>query len=258
MDILKKALVSPNSFTFNPLKINNKEYKNKIQTPFLLKEYSSEQLVFFITNHKLSYPDYLKACKNSNILPISYVDQSVLLDYVKNYKEYSFDKEEIHLPQLDYSFINDFFIDEFSYSIIVSSAENSFINLLNINAFLREGLFVKKKVPLDYENKPIKIKSRVKKESITVTDDFNYKENKNKIIGVFLDGNTWQLKNSRYSDLSEVCENMAVFFVSEEESKFSKYTGLDVSCIKVENNKRIKRETLEFIWKKMYFYKNKK
>ncbi|KCZ76769.1 hypothetical protein H311_02228, partial [Anncaliia algerae PRA109] len=216
-----------------------------------------EQLFFYITHHKLSYPEYLKTCKQYNILPIAYVDQSILLEHVMKYENNTFDVNELHIPTLDYSFINEFRIDDLNYAIIVSSAENSAINLLNISDFLRDGIFIRKKIPLDYENLPIKVKSNLKRESFIVTDNFKYKEKNTKIIGVFLDGNSWQFKNSNFTNLKDLCNNMAVFYVSEEESKFNNYNGLDVSCIKVQNNSPIPKETLNFIWKKLYLFKSK-
>ncbi|KAF9762980.1 Cell division cycle protein 73 [Nosema granulosis] len=261
MDILKEIISKPKSTIITELDVqidNKKINKNTVvEIGDQKKQYTVEQLAYFIVNKDLMYTQYLKKCKEQNIGPIFYTDQKIIFEELQKFREempqYHFGlPEDKYLSKNDYSWIKKFFnekedkpiirSDNEPFKIVVPSSIASLINLSNIEHFLKNGEVVKNntlildKVETFFNGKLFVIEDTI----IDWTSD-DWK----RLVGIFVDGSSWQVAEWKIGDIAGLFSKIPVFYLYEEGNETTEaLDGYKINRIKL-TNKKCKKEDLE-------------
>lgn len=144
MDILKKASSALKQcfVTAETVNILGKEYNGKQIVKFpvkLSKDYNLSSIILFFQNSELPLKEYVVLCKNENILPISYVDKSLIKSAIESYAS-----SDVHG-----FFIKPKYERELPYEVVSSTSKSILIvpdsitakiNIGNIEKLLKEGV----------------------------------------------------------------------------------------------------------------------
>ena len=213
----------------------------------LSRQYSLDQLCFYVINSDLAYTEYLKKCRSTGILQVSYVDQKKLIEEIKNYKSVStivsFDPEERHRCEYNYSFINSFVLRKRNYKIVVPTSYQSLLNVNNVRKFLEDGVFQRKKI--SFENTPEVVvlgQFRIVEDMIDSWED---------VVAVFLDGSKWQYRDWKWKSLREVADNVPTFFLYSKNGEEKKFENFDIMPIKIDDEGLLDKDVFDAMWKKI-------
>ncbi|EOB13246.1 hypothetical protein NBO_94g0003 [Nosema bombycis CQ1] len=266
MEILKEIMNKSKNTVINEeyVIIGGKEVdkKNKIEIGDQSgKFYTLEQLAFFILNKDIMYTQYLKKCKEQNISPIFYTDQKLITEELKKVREdvtvcrYDL-PDEIYFSRHDYSWVSKLFSEKNKnvsfktslepYRIVVPSSLISFINLSNIEEILISGNVIKNsKLVLD----KLKTNFNGKKFLIEDTIDDWTSEDWKSLVGIFVDGSSFQINEWKIGDIAGLFSKIPVFYLYEEGNESTEaLDGYKINRIKVDKG-TIKKEDLDKIWR---------
>lgn len=247
MDVLKRTYMAPTrcNITATHISIDTLSLPRDTVVPLSLsKQYTLDQLCFYLINIDMAYTEYLKKCKANGIQQVSYIDQRKLIDEIKSYEPASavidFDPAERHRREHDYSFVSRYFLRKESYKIVVPSSYQSLINIENVKAFLEEGLFRRSTASLE-EGREVRVRDRyvVHQNSVDNWED---------VVAVFLDGSKWQYRDWKWSSLNSMTDDVAAFFLYTRDGEEQRFASVDVMSIRVKDGARLDDNTFKMMW----------
>ncbi|KAM0679228.1 accessory factor associated with RNA polymerase II [Binucleata daphniae] len=214
----------------------------------LSNDYTLEQLIFYVKHCKDSHNEYFEKCANSHILPVSLIDTKYILDAINNYhiSNYSFTNNTTNL-QKDFSYILSYKEEKnkknvnIVYNIVVPNSINSLITTQNvvefcINKNLIDATFEDNLLSPDYMMCKLQgFDVRI----VNNADNFSQKDWQNTLC-IFVDGESWQFKKWKVTDLVSVFTNIPTYSVHKK-NKLSKFiTEYKVTTIAVDEENKIR------------------
>lgn len=249
MEILKKTHAAPAKCNFTPTHVTIDMLALPRDTPVplpLSRQYALDQLCFYLVNTDMAYTEYLKKCKATGILQVSYVDQKKLVEIVSSYRAVgavtAFDPSERHRCEEDYAFVAEHLQRRRNYKIVVPSSYQSLLKIGNAQAFLERGVFAHAAVSLD-DASEVRVFGR-----FTVCTSAGSGDD---VVAVFLDGSKWQYRDWKWPSLAKMASEAAVFFLYSNESDRYKFETLDVTTIRVGGEGKVGDDVFAAMWAKI-------
>ncbi|ADM12303.2 RNA polymerase II accessory factor [Encephalitozoon intestinalis ATCC 50506] len=224
MDLLKRALRDPSICQMNPeeITIGGRKISPKQTIKFKgteTKEYTFEQVLFYLLNKDKKYTAYMTLCKESGIGKIYYTDQKIIVEEIENFKEASIEAK-IDGPDFryigfrDYSYLNNICKKEeegrpVTYYAIVPQSVSSPVNLSNVKEFFEKGICSDEISISEAEKVELKIEGF----GVVAVDDVGRftSEDWKKVVCIFLDGTKWQVSRWNIKDVGEIFNSIPTF-----------------------------------------------
>ncbi|KAL0263964.1 UNVERIFIED_CONTAM: hypothetical protein PYX00_010878 [Menopon gallinae] len=234
--------------------INHIKDTKMVGKEVLDRQYTLDQLCFYLINTDMAYTEYLKKCKANGIQQVSYIDQRKLIDEIKSYEPASavvdFDPAERHRREHDYSFVSRYFQRRESYKIIVPSSYQSLINVENAKDFLEVGVFRKCHPSLE-EGRETTVMDKYVVHQDGVED---WKD----VVAVFLDGSKWQYRDWKWNSLHSMTDDVAAFFLYTRDGEEQRFASVDVMSIKVSDGAKLDDRAFRMMWTRINLKIDKK
>ncbi|CAD27145.1 hypothetical protein [Encephalitozoon cuniculi GB-M1] len=236
MDLLKKALRDPEACQMSPeeIVVGGKKVPPKQMVKFKgteTKEYTFEQVLFYLLNRDKKYTVYMTLCRESGIGKIYYTDQKIIVEEIENFKETSI-AARIDGPDFRYIGLRDYSYlgylcrkeDEGRptiYYAIVPQSVSSPVNLSNIKEFFEEGkcsdgirISEVEKVELDLDGFKL----------VAVDDVGGFtSEDWKRVVCIFLDGSKWQTGRWNIRDVGEIFNTIPTFYFARRGTQSNLY-----------------------------------
>lgn len=250
MDILKKTLSAPTqcNITDTHVSIGTHSAPRDMPVPLpLTRDYTIDQLCFYIVNSDLAYTEYLKKCRSVGILQVSYVDQKKLIEEITKHKSVSavtsFDPAERHRREEDYAFVDKYFRRRRGCKIVVPDSYQSLLNLQNAKEFLESGVFRRTGASFA-ESTDVPVADRFSAVQDCIGDWVD-------VVAVFLDGTRQQYRDWKWRSLKDLVNHVPAFFLYARDGEEKKFEGLDVMSIKVPEEGRLDTHVFDMMWKRI-------
>jgi parafibromin len=262
MDLLKKVLNDPKLCRLNPttITVQSKTLPKSQTVPFREipnKEYSLEELVFFILHKDLKYTEYLSVCKENGVGKIYYTDQKIIMNAIREAKEAPAavrldHPDRRYIGSQDYSHLRSLCEggEEHggyeSYYIIVPSSLTAPVNLGKIEEFLRSGRCPSGAAVWEEDS----VKAEINGVRLEMRDNVNAftSEDWRRAVCIFVDGSKWQTAEWKIQDLAEVFNSIPTFYLTRAHSRKNPYLGhYNVIEILLEDDS-VRKEELDRMW----------
>ncbi|AFM99069.1 Cdc73-like RNA polymerase II accessory factor [Encephalitozoon hellem ATCC 50504] len=225
MDLLKRALREPDACEMGPdeITIGGKKVSPKKTIKFKgteTKEYTFEQVLFYLLNKDKKYTVYMTLCRESGIGKIYYTDQKIIVEEIENFKETTA-QAKIDGPDFryigfrDYNYLSDLCKKEGEnrptvYYVIVPQSVSSPVNLSNIEEFFEEGRCADGIKISEVE----KVELSIDGHKLTAVDDVARftSEDWKRVVCIFLDGTKWQVSRWNIKDVGEIFNTIPTFY----------------------------------------------
>lgn len=248
MNLLKKVFRDPSKCQMKPgeITVDGRVVSGTQGVRFKgteTKEYTLEQVLFYLLHRDQKYTTYMGLCKERGIGKIYYTDQKVIVDEIEGAQELSvavrMDGNDFrYTGSRNYSYLSDVCKEKgrprTNYMIVPSSVSSP-VTLSNIAEFLESG---RCRSGMDMSELE---KTEVTMDGIgfTVRDSVEgfTSEDWKKVSGVFLDGSQWQLAEWKIADVGEVLNAVPAFYLMRAGSQRSVHLmGYSITEIAIRND----------------------
>ncbi|AFN83789.1 RNA polymerase II assessory factor [Encephalitozoon romaleae SJ-2008] len=184
------------------------------------KEYTLEQVLFYLLNKDKKYTAYMTLCRESGIGKIYYTDQKIIVEEIESFKEATIEAK-IDGPDFryigfrDYSYLDDLCKKEGEskptvYYIVVPQSVSSPVNLSNIKEFFEEGKCSEGIQISEVE----KVELNIDGYKFAAVDDVSRftSEDWKRVVCIFLDGTKWQVSRWNIRDVGEIFNTIPTFY----------------------------------------------
>jgi parafibromin len=226
MDILKKVFRDPSvcQILLGEVSVAGKQILRAQTVKFTgteTKEYTLEQVLFYLMNRTEKYTTYMSLCRERGIGKIYYTDQKIIIEEIENFKEATvsveIDGPEFrYIGQHDYGYLESVCRREGMrggfYYMVVPQSVSSPVNLSNIREFLDNGRCLMN-VGISEANK---IEIKFMGYDLVVVDDVKgfTSEDWRRVVCIILDGSKWQINEWSVRDLAEIFDTIPTFYLS--------------------------------------------
>lgn len=245
MDLLKKALGDPSVCRMTPegIAVNGRVVSKSETVQFKgteTKEYTVEQVLFYLANRSEKYTTYMGLCKECGIGKIYYTDQKIIVEEVENAQEASVDARIDdcsfrYAASRSYSHLRELCktLRTGPSYIVIPSSLSSPVNLGNVVRFFESGECVSGDADgTDCTEVMLDGLQFVVRED---AEDFTSEE-WSRVAAIFLDGTGWQMRDWKIQDLAALFESVPTFHLVRMGQRGSVLERYRVAEVPVHNN----------------------
>lgn len=225
MDLLKKVLRDPSTCEMGAgeIVVDGRMVPRTQTVKFRnteTKEYTFEQVVFYLVNRDKKYTTYMSLCRDAGISKIYYTDQKIIIEEIESAQSVPVavraDGVDFrYMGSRDYSYLGDVCRGETRPAtkyIIVPQSLSSPVNLNSVKEFFSSGR-CEGGVNVGEEEE---VSMRMDGVDFVVKDNVGSftSEDWKKIVAVFLDGTRWQTDEWNVPDVAEILNSVPTFYVA--------------------------------------------
>lgn len=224
MDLLKKVAKDPGTcqMAAGEITVSGKSVPSKQTVKFKgteTREYTFEQVVFYLMNRDKKYTAYMTLCRESGIGKIYYTDQKIIMEEIDSFEEAPIavrigGPEFRYVGLKDYSYLRDVCMGEDegrgeNYYVIVPQSISSPVNLSNIQEFFEDGrcsdgTSISEAERVEFRLDGIKL--------VAVDDAAGFTgDDWKRVVCIFLDGSKWQISRWNTRDVAEMLSAVPSF-----------------------------------------------
>lgn len=248
MDLLKKVLKDPRICQLTPasITVGGRAVPRTQVIRFKgteTKEYTFEQVLFYLLNKDQKYTTYMGLCKDKGIGKIYYTDQKIIIDEIENAQEvsiavYADTASFRYIGSRSYEYLKDICKERsrpaISY-ILVPSSFSSPISLNNVKSFFENGECASSADVSEVD----RVEMSLDGVNFVVRDNAEEftSEDWKKVAAIFLDGSKWQISNLKILDVAEVLKSIPTFYLTRAGAQKSPHLrSYNVTEILVQGN----------------------